>query len=697
MNHQFYPPPPLKSPTDILFIPQPPSTEPAPSKKHVRFDIHEVNSLRDIQKLRLAKMAELNQFILRKEELKNKSTTSVCIPNMVLKPILKNRPPSPTFPNQENIPENTNKFTSHTHIENARNNNEVKEEIIEEKQKNEKIEQKDENTESFSFRKLPDLSNKILDTNELKNEEKTKIENLLKEAEEILKNNNESKNTEKISKNEELKKPVEINKNEEPIKVEEIHNEISKNEENTKLEKIPKNQDAKKTEEIQKVEKPLKTEKILKSEEPEKIEETPKIEQNLKIPEENKKIEENIQNQIDSLKKQDEKLSEKSVEKIPKKNENDNDNKLVEKQKPDIKLNEANPETGLSKAFMKNNENISSQIKSPTEFIKNPEIPPLKIEKKIPDEKTEILIHNDDSKNVVMKLSPNKRYETIKENQEKNEEPSKILTEKLNQIHNSEINEQVKIPIGLPPPPQAYIPKITSKNPTKLVLVLQKIIEKFFKQFHQILQETNIDPDLILPEQAQKIEYMQNRQKQIYFYKFRQFCYAHKTWISAVRNAFLEKQLLNCFKSLKLNSLYQKYKRHKLFVVMKQAFEILRNQRSRMKQLENKGTVAWYYSVLHKSIYGLQIYKEYAKRKKTLFTKSCSYRERKLFTECFKIWKLKYEKQRKKLQISRPFSRDIEQKYIGIRIKETRKVMGQEVKSGYKVEQRGSIEISKKY
>ncbi len=120
------------------------------------------------------------------------------------------------------------------------------------------------------------------------------------------------------------------------------------------------------------------------------------------------------------------------------------------------------------------------------------------------------------------------------------------------------------------------------------------------------------------------------------FTKLREVCRAHRQWVMAVRNALLEKRLAECFRCWKLFLLYRRRKRQLRFTCLKNVFESLKAYKQYLTGLENKGTVAWYYGCTHKALYGLRVYAEYRRARIAKAQKALRHRDQ---TIVRKVWR----------------------------------------------------------
>jgi len=177
-------------------------------------------------------------------------------------------------------------------------------------------------------------------------------------------------------------------------------------------------------------------------------------------------------------------------------------------------------------------------------------------------------------------------------------------------------------------------------------------------------------------------EFTLRRLKRI-FICFKEVCKLHCAWIEAARRVLFGHELINCLYSLKLHALHNQFKRHRKSLSKKRSLQALREYKEAMNAMKGKGIMAWYYSSLHKSIYGLSVYVDYKKTEKNAINKV-------RLKRLWKKWKEKYGQQ-KKIKAN---TLSTKQKYIGITIKEKTKLLGIQKEDKYKIERSDGIEIN---
>ena len=216
----------------------------------------------------------------------------------------------------------------------------------------------------------------------------------------------------------------------------------------------------------------------------------------------------------------------------------------------------------------------------------------------------------------------------------------------------------------------------------KLVNTLEKISRQYWlnNSFNKL--KTNSKYKRRLENYHKRIykEFELNR-KSVVFNKFRQVCKAQYNWINAVRNVLIQKELLLYFNCLKLHTLYNKYKRHRIFILTKKYFQILKAHKEISKR---KGTIAWYYSMIHKSLYALKVFTEHNKAKRVKFTNLIKNLN---LNKVKRIWNRWMKSCR--LTINR-------QRYIGITITQKNTLLAVKGNENFKFEQRNGINVVQK-
>eukprot|EP00826_Nyctotherus_ovalis_P013478 TRINITY_DN13654_c1_g1_i1.p1 TRINITY_DN13654_c1_g1~~TRINITY_DN13654_c1_g1_i1.p1 ORF type:complete len:195 (-),score=22.17 TRINITY_DN13654_c1_g1_i1:107-691(-) len=171
------------------------------------------------------------------------------------------------------------------------------------------------------------------------------------------------------------------------------------------------------------------------------------------------------------------------------------------------------------------------------------------------------------------------------------------------------------------------------------------------------------------------------------FHKFRQICRAQHSWVIEAHNVLLEKELLLYFNCLKLHTLYKKYKRRKVFLLAKKAFQALRNHNA--KTDKRKGVVAWYYSMMHKSFYAFKVFLAHNKGRKAFLVRLIKKLQSK------RAWK-KWKQKRVNVMVKNVKANSTRQRYIGITITQRSKLISVRENESFILERRDRTLVTKK-
>eukprot|EP01022_Parablepharisma_sp_SALTPOND_P011427 TRINITY_DN1476_c0_g1_i1.p1 TRINITY_DN1476_c0_g1~~TRINITY_DN1476_c0_g1_i1.p1 ORF type:complete len:706 (-),score=104.47 TRINITY_DN1476_c0_g1_i1:2234-4351(-) len=604
-------------------------------KKKVRFDVYDVSSLSDIKKLRMEKMAELNSFL----QLKRQQEESRQISQPVqLRPILKNWPGSPKFGSS-----GAQCYSSYEGTSKQETVEEIKEDIVSLVEELPKVE--DQNAESFSFRgslteifprdKVKEEVAKLSVIPENKAEEVLNIEIESKENE-APPSENLQKETEQIIEKQDLENNE--SKSQPPEKHEVESNEITIQ---------PSDKQEEESKHVDSIPPPIQ-EAIAKST-------VQTYEEELKA----------VLNEVPSQPTIHAEVSQPPA--TPGEESKPESNELLVSEIP-LEPSPNKVELEPTKTMPEGAEELASSYQTP-QIIEEPsssttnKVPPPPIES--------INIETSEHKTQPTELAvPKEKVESE--------------VEELD-LSGGVVHEETESKIAL------------SEKLNQAVTLMEKTYSKTWMReaFLRLKQHVEYEKEIeeMKARREQILLELELRRKRRIFRRFKDVCKAHHAWVTAAQTALFERELVGYFASLKLHALYKKFKRHKQFVTMKTAFEGFKRYKEDMSAMENKGTVAWYYSSLHKSLYGLKVYMEHRKLKKTLAIKAMKHHANKIIGKSWKQWKEGFENKRKKPRLLIP---KMEQRYIGIRIKEKSKILGVEKQGSYKVERRGGIEISKK-